>query len=409
MSEMSSKRMHDATERSIRIAHVATIDLSLRVLLLPQLLRLRDEGYAVSAISAPGPSVEYLRDRGIQHVPWTNATRAWDPAGDARAFGELVQILRAGRFHLVHTHNAKPGVMGRMAARAVGVPCVINTVHGFDARPDDRLVKRAAFMGLEWFAARFSDLELYQSSADLIRARRLAMKRRSKSVLLGNGIDLARFDPARVAPGRLDDLRRELGIEADAVVVGSVGRLVADKGFRELFRAAGEVRRALPNAVFVVIGDRDSGKADAITESEIEAVRPGFVFTGWREDMAELYALMDLFVLPSWREGFPRSPMEAAAMEKALILSDIPGCHEIGRDGVEALFVRPRDPSSLARAILGLLRDPDRRSRMGAAARATAVSRFDEQRVAETVSVATRRVLSSRGLALPSLAKGSLA
>ena len=103
---------------------------------------------------------------------------------------------------------------------------------------------------------------------------------------------------------------------------------------------------------------------------------------------------MNLFVLPSWREGFPRSPMEAAAMGKALILSDIPGCHEIARDGVEAVFVRPRDPSGLARVMLDLLHDPDRRSRMGAAARATAASRFDEQRVAETVSVATRRVPS---------------
>src|SRR5205823_6094626 len=82
------------------------------------------------------------------------------------------------------------------------------------------------------------------------RPGRLVMKRRSDSVLLGNGIDLARFDPARVEPRRLGDLRRELGIPADAPVVGSVGRLVADKGFRELFRAAREVWRAVPNAVF---------------------------------------------------------------------------------------------------------------------------------------------------------------
>src|SRR5437879_9064943 len=119
----------------VRLAHVATIDLSLRVLLRPQLLRLRDDGQDVTTISAPGPWVAYVRERGIRHIPWANATRAWDPAGDVRAFAELVGIFRRERFDLVHTHNAKPGVMGRMAARAVGVPCVINTVHGFDARP----------------------------------------------------------------------------------------------------------------------------------------------------------------------------------------------------------------------------------------------------------------------------------
>lgn len=386
----------------IRIAHVATIDLSLRVLLLPQLLRLRDQGYEVSAISAPGPWVGYLEDRGIRHIPWASATRAWDPAADLRALVELVAILRQGRFHLVHTHNAKPGVMGRVAARLVGVPCVVNTVHGFDARPDDRLAKRTAFMGLEWLAARFSDLELYQSSADLVRARRLKIKNGSRSVLLGNGIDLARFDPARVTEQRLVELRNDLGIRGDNVVVGAVGRLVADKGYRELFEAMDLVRRTVPEAVLLAVGDRDLSKADAISEREIEAVQSAVVFTGWREDMPDLYALMDVFVLPSWREGFPRSAMEAAAMGTPLILSDIPGCHQIGREGVEAMFVSPRDPKQLADAIVAMLNDQELRERIGAAARLTALARFDERRVAATVAALSSRLLRRRGLRLAS-------
>jgi glycosyltransferase involved in cell wall biosynthesis len=383
---------------AIRIAHVATVDLSLRVLLLPQLLRLRDEGFDVWAISASGPWVPFLEERGVHHVAWASATRSWDPRADARAFVELVGILRRGRFDLVHTHNAKPGVVGRIAARLVGVPCVLNTIHGFDARPDDALLKRLAFMGAEWISARFSDVELYQSSADLARARRLRMNAGSRSVLLGNGVDLERFDPARVDRGRVRRLRTELGIPDDTPVVGTVGRLVADKGYRELFVAARSVRDQAPDAVFLVIGDRDPGKADAISEREMAAAGPGFVFTGWREDMAELYALMDVFVLPSWREGFPRSAMEAAAMGRPLVLSDIPGCHEVARDGVEASFFRPRDADALAAAIVRMLGDADLRAQMGAEARATALARFDERRIANVVVDVTRRTLRERGV-----------
>lgn len=384
--------------RPIRVAHVATIDLTLRVLLRPQLLRLRDEGFEVVAISAPGPSVQALEAEGIRHVPWRSATRAWNPRADLRAFAELFGILRRERFDVVHTHNAKPGVMGRVAARMAGVPCVVNTVHGFDARPDDRLEKRFAFMGLEWIAARFSDLELYQSSADLDRARRLRMKPPSRSEVLGNGVDLRRFDPARVSGERVNDLRRVLGIPPGSLVVGTVGRLVGDKGYRELFAAAREVRAAVPDVAFVAIGDRDPDKADAIDDQELARAGEHVVLTGWREDMPELLALMDVFVLATWREGYPRSAMEAAAMAKSLVLTDIPGCRQVARHGVEGFLVPPRDPGRLASAICLLLRDPALRDRMGAAARATALERFDETRVADLVVDRYVELLSSRGL-----------
>ena len=103
--------------RPIRVAHIATIDLTVRVMLRRQLLRLRDEGFEVTAVSAPGPNTAALEADGIRHVPWNNATRAWDLGADVRAFAELVRILRRERFDVVHTHNAKPGVMGRVAAR----------------------------------------------------------------------------------------------------------------------------------------------------------------------------------------------------------------------------------------------------------------------------------------------------
>ena len=117
------------------IAHVTTTDVTLRYLLLDQLRALRDAGMRVTAISAPGASAEELEDEGITFMPWPHATRAWDPLADARAFGELVRIFRRERFDLVRAHDPKPGVMGRIAARLAGIPCVVNTVHGLYVRP----------------------------------------------------------------------------------------------------------------------------------------------------------------------------------------------------------------------------------------------------------------------------------
>ncbi|MCI0633989.1 MAG: GNAT family N-acetyltransferase [Actinobacteria bacterium] len=385
---------------TIRVAHVATVDLTHRFLLLDQLRRQRDEGYDVTAISSPGPWVDDLRSEGIRFIPWT-ITRDWDPANDARALAELVRTVRRERFHVVHTHTPKGGVLGRVGARVAGVPCVVNTVHGFYATPDDSVRRRWPVLAAEWLAARCSDLELYQSGEDLGWARRTRIARRSRSLLLGNGVDLTRFDPAAVGPERAARIRSELGLPAEALVVGTVGRLVAEKGYRELFAAAAAVRRALPEVRFVAVGDPDRPKPDAITEAEQDSASKDVTFASWREDVRDLLGVFDIFVLPSWREGLPRSAIEAAAMGTPLVLTDIRGCREVVTDGLEGVLVPVRDPRALSDAILALARDPERRDRMGAAARARAVRRFDERRVIDLIDVQYRRLLSRRGFPAP--------
>jgi glycosyltransferase involved in cell wall biosynthesis/ribosomal protein S18 acetylase RimI-like enzyme len=379
-----------------RIAHVATVDLTLRFLLLPQLVALRDSGFEVSTISAPGPWVVDIEAEGFRHIPWHHATRAWDPREDALAFRELLGIFRRERFDVVHTHNPKPGVMGRIAARIAGTPRVVNTVHGLYATPEDPVRRRAPVLAAEWFAARFSDLELYQSAEDLAWARQFHVTRPGRALHLGNGIDLMRFAPMPAGEqGR--GLREELGIGDGDLVVGTVGRMVREKGCAELFDAARIVRAVVPTARFLVVGDRDTDKEDSIRAEMIDRIRDDVIFVGWRQDVAELMTIMDIFALPSWREGLPRSAIEAAASALPLILTDIRGCREVVRDGVEGILVPVREPASLAEAILQLLKDPSLRERMGAAARARAEWQFDERRVAATVVNVTRKLITDAG------------
>jgi glycosyltransferase involved in cell wall biosynthesis len=383
--------------RAVRIAHVATIDATVRFLLLPQLCRLRDEGFEVAAISAPGRWAADVEAEGIRFIPWRHATRAWAPAADIRALGELVAILRRERFDLLHTHTPKPALLGRIAARVLGVPVVVNTHHGLFVMPEDPPARKLPILGLEWLAARFSDLELYQSREDLDWVRRLGVAPLGRSRFLGNGTDVDLFDPDAVPPERLAALRSELGIAPRAPVVGTVGRLVAEKGYRELLAAMREIHRSVPEARLVAIGPRDRDKADALGDEEIAAARDHVIFAGPRSDARDLLALMDIFVLASWREGLSRSAIEAAAMGKPLVLTDIRGCREVARHGVEGLLVPPRNAEQLRIALLRLLRDPDLRARMGRAARARALERFDERRVADIIVHSYRRLLSRNG------------
>jgi glycosyltransferase involved in cell wall biosynthesis len=146
-------------------------------------------------------------------------------------------------------------------------------------------------------------------------------------------------------------------------------------------------------------------KADAIGEREIARASEDVVFAGWRRDVGELLGAMDVFVLPSWREGIPRSAMEAAAMGVASVLTDIRGCREVARDGREALLVPPRDAGRLAAAIGLLAHDDALRERLGRAARTRAIEHFDERTVGDIVVAAYRDVLRAKrivgGLARP--------
>jgi glycosyltransferase involved in cell wall biosynthesis len=379
------------------VAHVTTTDISLELLLGPQLEAFAAAGYDVVGVSAPGPYVDALARRGIRHVPLEHATRAFAPLDDARTLTELVGVFRRLRPAIVHTHNPKPGVYGRVAARVARVPVVVNTVHGLYAQREDPWAKRAAVYSMERVASLCSQAELVQNPEDVETLARLGVPRR-KLTVLGNGIDLARFDPATVTDDDARAARAEMGACGPAdVVVGLVGRLVREKGYLDVFAAAAQLRDRMPTVRIAVIGVEESEKGDALTPADrARAVDAGVRFLGGRSDVVRLYAGMDVHVLASHREGFPRSPMEAAAMGKPVVATNIRGCRQAVDPGVTGLLVPVRDPSALAGAIERLARDADLRRRFGAAGREKALRDFDDRRCVQITLDTYRRLLAPR-------------
>jgi len=380
-----------------RIVHLTTSDISLSLLLGPQLRAFVAAGYEVVGVSGPGPHVTDLESWGIEHHALESLTRSMAPGRDLRALVELRSLFRRLSPDLVHTHNPKPGVYGRIAARAARVPAVVNTVHGLYAVPDDPIAKRALVYGLERFASTCSDAELVQNPEDVETLRALRVPE-AKLHLLGNGIDLDRFDPSRFDASRRAALRESIGAGPDDVVCGVVGRLVWEKGYREVFAAAERLRVLAPQVKVVVVGPIENTKGDAVDlDSMARAERGGAVtFLGMRDDVDALYAAMDLYVLASYREGWPRSAMEAAAMRLPVVVTDIRGCRQVVDDGRTGFLVSVRDAEAMARAVADLASDAGLRADMGAAARTKAEHEFDDRRVIDTTLEVYARLLGPR-------------
>jgi glycosyltransferase involved in cell wall biosynthesis len=380
-----------------RIIHVTTSDITLALLLGPQLRAFAEAGYEVIGASAPGPHVDEIRSWGIQFEPLTNATRSMALHRDAKALFELRSVFRRLQPALVHTHNPKPGIYGRFAARLARVPAVVNTIHGLYAVPEDPWAKRAVVYSLERAAAACSDAELLQNVEDVDVLRRWRVPQR-KIHVLGNGMDLARFDPDRIDPARVAELRASFGAGPDDIVCGVVGRLVWEKGYREVFEAAARLRKIAPRVRVVVVGPEEPAKDDAITTADIAAAERegGITFLGMRNDVDELYAAMDVYVLASYREGFPRSAMEAAAMRLPVVVTNVRGCRQVVEDGVTGTLVPVGDAPALADAVAAIAADDGRRVAMGRAGRRKAEREFDERKVIEITLGVYERLLGAR-------------
>ncbi|MBT8207014.1 MAG: glycosyltransferase family 4 protein, partial [Acidimicrobiia bacterium] len=342
--------------------------------------------------------VDYIEAAGVRHVPLTASTRGMNPLADLKSAWQLWRILRNERPDVLHTHNPKPGVYGRILGRLSGVPVVVNTVHGLYATEDDPMLKRSVVYGLEAIASRFSDAELVQSSEDLELLTRLHIVAEAKGSYLGNGVDLDRFHPDTVGDEARRTLRKEFDVDDDQIVVGIVGRLVAEKGYPELFEA---FELLDDRFVLVCVGPDEPDKSDALPRAMIDAAtRRGVRFLGMRTDVERLYRAFDLFALPSHREGFPRSAMEASAMGLPVIATDIRGCREVVIDGENGVLVPVRSARDIAAAIRRVGGDPETMRAMSQAGRERSKSHFDERTVVDTVMRSYADVARRKGLDL---------
>lgn len=384
----------------IKVVHVINFEIGLMVHARNYFAYLQQQGYDLRVVCPPGNYVrgDMVTPDGI-HVKALPFPAKYTPAVDFSTLIKLARYFRAERFDVVHTHTVKPGLLGRIAGRMAGVPVVIHTVHGFHIWDDMTRFEQWLFLQLERFAAHFCDLMLSQNAEDIELAIHDGICPPDRIEYLGNGIDISYFHPDRVQPSQAQAIRRELGVSDAEHLVGMIGRLVRLKGYYDYLAAARLLAQQDKSIRFLAIGPTMPEKADALSPNELIAeygLQDRMQYLGLRDDIRELLGAMDLLVLPSYSEGIPRVLMEAAAMGRAAVGTDVRGTREVIVNGETGLLVPPRDPESLAQAIHRLLTDKSLAERMGRFARDRAETHFDERHYFRRTDEAYRRLLANR-------------
>jgi glycosyltransferase involved in cell wall biosynthesis len=316
------------------------------------------------------------------------------PISDVAALAALVREVRAFRPHVVHTHTAKAGLLGRLAARLAGVPVVVHTFHGHVLHGYFGPVKNAVFRSLERALARSTDRIVAVSEAvrdDLVR---YAVAPAARIHVVPLGLDLAPLAGA-LPKGAL---RGAAGVAAEAPLVGIVGRLVPIKDVGTFLSAAARVGAVRSDVRFAIVGDGEERAALEGLARELglaEVVH----FHGWQRQMGDVYGDLDVVVNCSLNEGTPVALIEALAASRPVVATAVGGTPEVLGGGAYGALVAAGDAEALARAILETLAQPESAARRARAGRHVVLSRYSVERLLDDMDGLYRELLGARRLA----------
>jgi len=382
-----------------RVVHVVTVAMTLPFLDgLLQFLRTRQVD--VHVVAAPEPLLdEFAAAAGVQRHA-VEMTRSISPVRDLLALWRLYRLFGRLRPDVVHAHTPKGGMLGVVAARLARVPAVLYTIHGLPFASATG-VRRALLKACELVSCRLAHRVLCVSGSmrSLAVAEKLTGAEKLSVIAHGSigGIDAVdRFNPAMHAVAG-KDWRIAIGIPAEATVVTFIGRLTRDKGVLELERAWQKVRAGDASAHLVLVGPVDSCEREVVDALERLRGDARVRAIGLEWNTPPILAASDLLVLPTYREGFGVTLLEAAAMALPVVASAVPGCTDAVVPGLTGTLVAVRDVDALVHAIDSYLQNPVVRAAHGAAARSRVVRDFRPEHIWKETLTAYRTVLSQRG------------
>lgn len=297
---------------------------------------------------------------GVRIINLSSLVRNIAPVQDIRALFALMSIFKKEKPRIVHTHTSKAGILGRWAAFFAKVPIMVHTPHGHVFWGYFNKWITAVFVFLERLTARITDRIITLTEQEKKDHLQFAIAPEGKFSVIHSGVDLSKFSGATA---HASEMKNKLGIPEETFVVGTVGRLTPVKGHKYLFEAAVKVVRQRPDILFVFLGD-----GELLTEltdmSSSLGIKDHVKFLGWRLDVADVMATFDIFVLPSLNEGMGKVLVEAMAMRKPIIASNVGGIPDLVNHGLNGLLFPPADADAMADAIVTLHGEPSKAKRM---------------------------------------------
>ena len=341
---------------------------------MPIGLALLSEGLEVHVI-APGESPEALSKEGFKFHSVEMSRKGMNPFAELSTIFALRRLFKRIQPDLVHLVTIKPYLYGGIAARSAGVPAVVSAVAGLGTVFIDNSLKTKVVRAVLWFLYSFAfghnnQRVIFQNSNDLsLLADWIGLDKRKTALIRGSGVDLMQYLFLEEPSG--------------TPVVTLVARLLVDKGVGEFVEASRILKAKGVSVRMCLVGDIDEGNRTSITEDQLEHwVEHGLVEAwGYRKDINQVYALSNIACLPSYREGLPKSLVEAAACGRAVVTTDVPGCRDAIAADLTGLLVPVRDAEALADTIQDLIENPDKRKAMGAAGRQLAEQKFAIEKV----------------------------
>jgi glycosyltransferase involved in cell wall biosynthesis len=361
-----------------------------------------DTTLVAGTIARGEESMAFVADAQNVHVETlVDLHREISPIRDLRAIVHLAQLIRRERPTILHTHTAKAGAVGRIAAllaRGARPPIVVHTFHGHVLRGYFGRLTTFGFRTLERWLARTSTSLIAVSPEvrdDLVQ---LGVAPASKFTVIRLGIDLPRRVDNDDAQRR--ETRRQMGLRDEAFVVGWVGRMTAVKRTDLVVSALERLVARNVDAFVVLVGDGPDRDHLERYAHELGVIKR-CLFLGYQEDVARFYDAVDVLVLPSINEGTPVSVIEALAARRPAVATRVGGVPDVVRDGVDGFLVDSDDPDDIAERLAELASDPVRRAAMGEAGHARVLERYAVDRLVDDVDTLYRELLAARGLPLP--------
>jgi len=383
-----------------KIFEICAVDITVKKLLLPLINRLKKEGYVVEIACSIGEEAKTLEKKGYI-FKIININRKINPISNIKSIIELYRIIRKGKYDIIHVHTPVASVLGRIAAKLAGVPIIIYTAHGFYFHEGMSRFKYNIILKIEKYLAKhYTDFIFTQSEEDRKTALENNFIDKSKILTIGNGVDVwGEFNPKNIDKDKINELYKEFNLNKNDKIVTFIGRLVKEKGIIDLLEAFNNINFNDGKKVKLIMGgDIAQNERDKDTKKKLEKYRdnPNVIFTGYRNDINSILYLTDVFCLPSYREGMPRSIIEAMAMKCAVVATDIRGSREEVIDGKTGFLVPVNSINILSDKIKKIIEDEKLLKEMKIAGRKRAERFFNEKEIIKKQLEVFKKLLNSR-------------